>query len=350
MKFIHMADMHFDTAFQLLNSKVNMGTIRRLDQRNIFNAIIEKIKKEHINYLFISGDLYEHKYIKKSTIEFINNKFKEIPDTRIFISPGNHDPFIKNSYYNTFKWNDNTKIFSGKLEKIETPDANIYGFGFTDFNSDSLDFDITLDNKKPNILVIHGSLDGQDVYNPLSSSKLKLLGFDYIALGHIHKTNYRDANNIVYPGSPISMGFDEMGDHGFVEGELLNNSLNIKFIKTDNTSFISQELDISDILSLEDLAEKINSIKFNENEFIKLLLNGQKQFEFNVLDLQNLIFNKNVLKIKDFSKINLDLSALSNEKSLKGVYIKNLLKKLNDPNYNKNEVEKAISIALELFN
>ena len=34
-------------------------------------------------------------------------------------------------------------------------------------------------------------------------------GFDYIALGHIHKTNYSEKEKIIYPGSTMSLGFDE---------------------------------------------------------------------------------------------------------------------------------------------
>ena len=81
MKFIHIADMHFDSPFVNLSDKENLGDLRRLEQRRVFKKIIEYIKENDIKYLFISGDLYEHKYIKKSTIEYINNLFKEIPRT-----------------------------------------------------------------------------------------------------------------------------------------------------------------------------------------------------------------------------------------------------------------------------
>ena len=176
-----MADMHFDTAFKSLSSKSNLGHLRRLDQRNIFNNIINIIKQEEIGYLFISGDFYEQKYIRESTINFINSKFLEIPNTRIFISPGNHDPFIKNSFYNTYNWADNVKIFKGSLEKVETPDANIYGYGFTDYNS-SVNIDTKLNHDKPNILIMHASLDGQDIYNSISTATLREFGFNYVAL------------------------------------------------------------------------------------------------------------------------------------------------------------------------
>ena len=44
MKFVHMADMHFDAPFSLLNTKKNLGETRRLEQRNAFKEIIYYIK------------------------------------------------------------------------------------------------------------------------------------------------------------------------------------------------------------------------------------------------------------------------------------------------------------------
>ena len=86
MKFVHIADMHFDSPFTTLSDKGNLGEKRRLEQRKVFKKVIEYIKENNIKYLFISGDLYEHKYIRRTTIEYINNLFKEIPETKIFIS------------------------------------------------------------------------------------------------------------------------------------------------------------------------------------------------------------------------------------------------------------------------
>ena len=104
MKFIHLADMHFDTPFTNLSLKGDFGRIRRMDQREVFKKIIDYTKENKIEYLFIAGDLYEHNYIRKSTIEYINELFKQIPETKIFITPGNHDPYLINSYYMKFKF------------------------------------------------------------------------------------------------------------------------------------------------------------------------------------------------------------------------------------------------------
>lgn len=224
MKFIHIADVHFDAPFTSLAGVNNLSEIRRLEQRKVFKKVITYIKENSIKYLFISGDLYENEYIKKSTIIYINDLFKEIPDTQIFISPGNHDPYIKNSYYSNFDFSPNVHIFKSDFEGIETEEANIYGMAFTDFYCKNVDLSKIniLNNDKPNILVMHASLNSgaseDQEYNPLLESKLEGLKMDYIALGHIHKLYYNEKKNqkIVYPGSLVSLGFDELGEHGMI--------------------------------------------------------------------------------------------------------------------------------------
>ncbi len=216
MKFIHIADVHFDVPFRRLESR-GLANKRRMEQRNAFNKVIEYIKEHHIEYLFICGDLYEQEYVRQSTIEYINKEFEKIPETKIFIVPGNHDPYIKNSYYNTFKFANNVKIFGEKIEKVEEQDVDIYGYGFTDFYMKPKNIEeIKIENKeKINILLTHADLDGaknnDERYNSIQKTKLDSLKFDYVALGHIHKASYD--GSIVYPGSLISLGFDELGNH-----------------------------------------------------------------------------------------------------------------------------------------
>ena len=146
MKFVHIADMHFDKPFTVLESK-GLTEQRRLEQRNAFNKMIDYILTNNIDYLFIAGDLYEHEYIRKSTIEYINNCFKKIQNTKIFITPGNHDPYINNSYYNKFNWNTNIKIFKDS-EKVELDGINLYGYGFTDFYSKTVNLPEDLNKDK----------------------------------------------------------------------------------------------------------------------------------------------------------------------------------------------------------
>lgn len=380
MRFIHMADVHFDSPFTVLASRENLANERRLEQRKAFADTIEYIKENQIPFLFISGDLYEQKYIRKSTIEYINNLFKEIPNTQIFISPGNHDPFLINSFYNTFEWNNNVTIFNSEIKIIETAEADIYGFGFTDFYCENSQIEkINIKNKnKINILITHGSLDASKTldmqYNPLNSNKLKEIGFDYVALGHIHKANYEEnKNNFIYPGSLISFGFDELGEHGFLDVEINknnseknnlinlkinNNNLNnseinnnnlkinkkIKFIKVDKRIFEEIKLNISEINSEEELIEKIKNVKTDKKRNYKIILEGYKNIEIDLNKIKKMVLDENVLKVKDFSKVKYDIKELANQNNLKGVFINRILQKEEEGLCTKEEAEQAIEI------
>ena len=351
MRFIHMADVHFDSPFTVLASRENLANERRLEQRKAFADTIEYIKENQIPFLFISGDLYEQKYIRKSTIEYINNLFKEIPNTQIFISPGNHDPFLINSFYNTFEWNNNVTIFNSEIKIIETEEADIYGFGFTDFYCENSQIEkINIKNK-----------------NKVNSNKLKEIGFDYVALGHIHKANYEEnKNNFIYPGSLISFGFDELGEHGFLDVEInknnseknnlinLNNSeinnnnlkinKKIKFIKVDKRIFEEIKLNISEINSEEELIEKIKNVKTDKKRNYKIILEGYKNIEIDLNKIQKMVLSENILKVKDFSKVKYDIKELANQNNLKGVFINRILQKEEERLCTKEEAEQAIEI------
>ena len=399
MRFVHMADIHFDSPFTVLASKNNLANIRRLEQREAFRKAIEYIQTEQIPFLFISGDLYEQEYIRESTIEYINNLFKTIPETKIFIAPGNHDPFLNNSFYNNYKWSKNVTIFNAEIKRIELDEVDIYGYGFSSFYCTNSKVDeIEIKNKnKINILITHGALDSSKTldmqYNPINSNKLKKIGFDYIALGHIHKANYKNnENNFIYPGSLISFGFDELGEHGILDVEInkknseknnlnklniknnleenkinnseINNNLEknnlfnkesekniekIKFIKLDNRVFEEKNIDISDINSEEELIEEINKIEIEAEKFYKIVLNGTSKIEINKNRICKLIKIESILKLKNKTETECDFDKLSKQKNLKGIFIKRLLERLEKNPEEEETIKRAIEIGLKSF-
>lgn len=114
-------------------------------------------------------------------------------------------------------------ICKSELEMVEDADVDIYITAFTDFyqNKSPIEKIMLQDLSKTNILLTHCDLNGStgengNSYHPILETKLNALGFDYVAMGHIHKTNFEPNNRIVYPGSPISFGFDELGEHGMI--------------------------------------------------------------------------------------------------------------------------------------
>ena len=357
MKFVHIADMHFDTSFTTLTNKANLGDVRRLDQRLAFNRVIDYIKENQVPYLFIAGDFYEHEYIRLSTIEYINNLFTEIPDTQIFISPGNHDPYLKDSFYNKYYWNENVHIFDSQLSVFEQEEVDIYGYGFDDFyytNNEVESMEIK-NRDKINILVAHGTLNASEavehVYNPISEKLIESKGFDYVALGHIHKIDYNSKPNqrIVYPGSTVSLGFDELGKHGMIVGNVEKDKIELEFVPIDNKEFIIKEIDVTELLDLDELATIINGIQFSENEYYKISLVGRRNFEIDLYKLNKLIINSNIIKVKDYTKMNYDLEKISNENTLKGLFVKEILQKMQDSPEDEEILQNALDIGFEIL-
>ena len=109
-------------------------------------------------------------------------------------------------------------------------------------------------------------------------------------------------------------------------------------------------MDITEIVSKEELIEKINEINFEENNLIEIILTGKRNFEIDRYELYKLISNDKVIKIKDKTKINYDLEKLSNDTTLKGLFAKEMLAKLNEeniPEEQKEIIEKAVEIGME---
>ena len=315
-----------------------MGIERRLDQRRAFKKVIEFVKNNNVDFLFITGDLYEQEYIKQSTIDYINNLFKEIIDTRVLIVPGNHDPLLVNSFYNNYNWSDNVKIFSENIEKVKFGEFCIYGFGFEKYelyDSDKILKNIQLDANKVNILISHGDVYNNSKYNYISDNNLKK--FDYVFLGHIHK---RDE---YYPGSLISLGFDEPGEHGFLYGEIFDkDNIDKKIVPVDDKEFIIRDFDISEIYSKEDLIEKINE-NDSENKFYEINLIGEKNVDTNI---SMKLINKSIIKIKDNSAIRVKESS---DNSMNGIYFKLLKNKYELNEISEDEYREAYQVGLELF-
>lgn len=184
MRFIHIADTHLDMKFT--KDIGRFGEKRRLDQVKAMKKMVDFAKQYNVDYIFIAGDFYEDKYIRQSTIKTINKYFETIPNTKIYITPGNHDPYIKNSIYDIVTFPDNVYIFKD-FKVIEEKDANIYGMGFTDFEQSPLDvrgINVRRNGKK-NILVVHGDIYGavQDSkYNAMKIADIRDKKFDYVAL------------------------------------------------------------------------------------------------------------------------------------------------------------------------
>ena len=54
MRFVHIADMHFDIPFTSLNTRENLGEKRRMEQRNVFSKVIDYVYENEIPYFTVN--------------------------------------------------------------------------------------------------------------------------------------------------------------------------------------------------------------------------------------------------------------------------------------------------------
>lgn len=124
----------------------------------------------------------------------------------------------------------------------------------------------------------------------------------------------------------------------------------MEFIPLDEEEFIEIKIDVTELNYKEDLIEKINNLEIKNNQYIKIILIGNRNFEINTYEIIKLILNDRIIKIKDKTKIAYDLEKMANNTTLKGLFVQKMLEKLNDENITEEgimEIEKAIEVGLE---
>lgn len=360
IKIVHAADLHFDTPFKdvgEMQSKINKEELKE-----VFINIINFCKKESVDILLLAGDIFDNFTISKETIYFMENTFKNIMNTRVFISPGNHDPFVSGSFYKMINWPDNVHIFKGSIEKvyINELEVNIWGSGFSDryVKSSMLkNFNIN-DENKINIMVMHGEIssskDGNE-YNPITVDEISKSGLDYIALGHRHSFSgiNKELNTFyAYSGCPQGRGFDELGDKGIIYGFISKGFVDLDFVKTSKRNYEEVNVDISNTFGYEEVVSKVlESIneKDRKNNFYKVILIGEISEEFTIDEeilSQRLCNEFYFVKVIDKTTILLDLDEISKGYSVKSIFVKKMLEELESL---ENEEDREImSTALKL--
>lgn len=136
----------------------------------------------------------------------------------------------------------------------------------------------------------------------------------------------------------------------WLSGEIEKNNLKMEFIPLDEERFKEIEIEVTDLIAKEELIEKINEIKITNNEYIKIILTGNRNFEISTYDLLKYVENERIIKIKDHTQIAYNLEQIANESTLKGLFAHEMLQKLNQEELNQEEkeiIEKAIEIGLE---
>lgn len=362
-KILHCADLHFDTPFSGLT--VNTAEKRREDLRVTFGEITRIAKDEQVDLLFICGDLFDNSNVYKTTLNYIIQKLNTIPKVRVFISPGNHDPYNERSYYNLVKWPENVHIFKMDIEKVVIPELEtcIYGIGFSDiYQRTSLLQGFHVDDENAlNMMVLHGEVvtpGGTNPYNPITTEEIQNSGLDYLALGHRHTFNgimSVGSTHWAYAGNPEGRGFDELGAKGVIIGSVAKRQCSLAFKEVSKRKYFCLEVDISGIKTNDEIRNLIlhettiqQKHENTANDLYKITLTGEvsKDFQLNLEVLSDKIKDEFFfVKLLDDTRAQVDWDALEKEFSLKGLFIKKMRTKIADA---QGEERKKLEFALKL--
>lgn len=359
IKILHTADIHFDTPFSGMTPSEALKSKEELKQ--VFENIISIVLNKDIDILLIAGDVFDNLSVNKSTLYFIKNCLENISKVKVFISPGNHDPFNEKSFYSMVEWPENVHIFKGKMESVILEDLNtvVWGTGFnTSHVNQSLLNEANRIEGYNNLMVIHGELssskDGNE-YNPITEEEIGRSNVDYIALGHRHKFSgikKKDNTYYSYSGCPQGRGFDELDDKGVVFIELKDGVIESDFIRTSIRNYYEKEINIENLFGYNEVKNKIiNEIpeKDRKNNFYKIILKGDvsEDFTLNESFMEELIKNEfYFVKVIDKSKIKLNMEELIKGYSIKNIFAQKLYKKLQDAE--SEEEREMINLALKI--
>lgn len=352
VKIVHTADLHFDTPFKDIGEK--LSKIHKEELKEVFIDIINFCKREKADILLIAGDVFDNFTLGKDTLYFLENSFKNIPETKVFISPGNHDPYGNKSFYNIVNWPKNVKIFKGPLEKVVLEDLQtiVWGAAFTDkYVRESILKNFSGSSEYINIMVLHGEISNTsqgNEYNPIKISEIENSAMDYIALGHRHKfsgINKAGITSYAYSGCPQGRGFDELGDKGIIYGNISKGIVDLNFYKTSKRNYEEVFVDITNCNSNEEVINRIFTYMKNKNiasNLYKVILKGEISEEFPLDEevLEERLKNKfYFIKVIDKTDIKIDFEKISKGVSVKSIFVKSLLEKMKEA---KSEDEKEI--------
>ncbi len=227
IKFLHCADLHLDSPFKGLSS-LPEGLFQRLSESAFlsFKRLIDLAISEKVDFVIIAGDLYDSGNRSLKAQSFLKSCFVKLEshNINVYISHGNHDP--RDGQWVDLDWPSNVHFFEGNriqtiyFEKEGKKKACLHGFSY---ETAAVTDNRTLDypEKKDDLYhigILHGQADGysgHSRYAPFLVSELLKKGYDYWALGHIHKRIDLSAEPPVrYSGNIQGRHSGETGEKG----------------------------------------------------------------------------------------------------------------------------------------
>lgn len=272
IRFIHCADLHLGTPFKGISElNPDLGDLLYQSTYVSFDNIVALAIKENVDCVLIAGDVYDSEDKSLQAQLRFRNSLSRLSEAgiRTLVAYGNHDPL--NGWSATLKWPEGVFAFPGDrvervpLQKDDETIAVVYGISFAKRDiKENLSLRFTPSEEHiPRIGLLHanvGTNTGHEPYAPCKIEDLVNASIDYWALGHIHQGGILRPVSpaIAYPGCSQSRSPRETGSKGcyLVTLEFGSDPV-IEFVPTDVVRYISDSVDISTCLSLDEVIESI---------------------------------------------------------------------------------------------
>ena len=267
MKFVHAADLHLDSPLSGL-SKYEGAPVEQIRgaTRRALENLVQLCLSERAQLLVIAGDLYDGDWRDYSTGLFFNKQMSVLRagGVQVVWIRGNHDAASKLTAHLALP--DNVRELSHKKPEsflLEDLGVAVHGQGF-----ETRDVTRDLSERYPepkrdlfNIGLLHTALEGRAGHAPYAPCRLSALvdrGYDYFALGHVHRREVlSDKPWIVFPGNLQGRHARETGPKGAtlvsVEGQHVRA---VEHRALDEVRWHVANVDISAETSLDGVLER----------------------------------------------------------------------------------------------
>lgn len=273
----------------------------------------------------MAGDLFHRQPLLRELKE-VDGLFASLERTQVVLIAGNHDYMRRDSYYRTFQWSANVHFLgSASVEAVELPalETAVYGCSYHErqIRQPLYDSAPAAGRQRREILLAHG---GDADHIPVSREALAGLGYDYVALGHIHMPQVVIPGLAAYAGALEPTDRNDTGHHGYIQGEITEDGCRFSFVPFASREYIHCEVEVDRRTTGAGLADLIWK-KIEENgtqNMYKFLLKGYRDPDI-LFDLDALDRRGNIIDIVDETKPAWDLEKLyrNNKNNLIGRYI-----------------------------
>ncbi len=313
MRFIHLADVHLGA---VPDRGFPWSARREEEIWDTFRRIFAVIREDPVDLLFIAGDLF-HRQPLYGELKEVAALFASIPETRIYLMAGNHDYLQKGSFYREVSWPGNVCFFSDEEPvRVKDPKLPVYVYGLSYEHQEireSLYDEIApwsddMQEDAFHILLAHG---GDETHIPMNVRELSAAGFDYLALGHIHRPGILITDRAAYAGALEPIDRNDIGKHGYMLGWTERGRLRTRFVSFASRSYLPLVVETGPEDTHTELEERIRERihALGSGNIYRITLQGERSTDTVFLP-ERLKRLGNVIEIRDESRVRMDLKEL----------------------------------------